>query len=375
MGAAGAGLEGVVAAESSICYIDGQAGVLAYRGYDIHTLAENACFEEVIFLLLQSRLPKPAELEQTRKSLYLERALPRPVVDFLKSIPHVKPMEALRSAVSLLGSLDPTARESSTESNLHRALCLVAQTSTIVTTFERLRKDLHVVEGDPKLSFAANFLYCLTGTRPDAVAEKAFDVALTLHADHEFNASTFAGRVVAATMSDIYSAVTAAIGALKGPLHGGANEDVIKLLREAGGPERGAAMAEAMLDAKKKIPGFGHRVYRTQDPRATHLRALSEELGKRTGHERLYETSRMIEETVARRKPGIYPNVDFYSASTYYALGIPVDLFTPVFAVSRMSGWTAHILEQYANNRLIRPRADYKGVAPSLAWVPQADRK
>ncbi len=242
-------------------------------------------------------------------------------------------------------------------------------TSTIVTTFDRVRKDLHIVEGDPKLGFAANFLYCLTGRRPDSISEKAFDIALTLHADHEFNASTFAGRVVAATLSDIYSAVTAAIGALKGPLHGGANEDVIKLLREAGGADRGAAMVESMLAAKKKVPGFGHRVYRTQDPRATHLRALSEELGKRTGHESLYLTSRRIEETVAARRPGIYPNVDFYSASTYYSLGIPVDLYTPVFAVSRMSGWTAHILEQYANNRLIRPRADYKGATPPLAWV------
>ena len=374
MSGAGAGLEGVIAAESSICYIDGQAGVLAYHGYDINTLAGNACFEEVVFLLWHGRLPTQAELEQTRRALYLERGLPRSVVDFLKSIPQVKPMEALRSAVSLLGSLDPTARETSVAANLHRALCLVAQASTIVTTFDRVRKDLHVVEGDPKLGFAANFLYCLTGKRPDRVSEKAFDIALTLHADHEFNASTFAGRVVAATLSDIYSAVTAAIGALKGPMHGGANEDVIKLLQEAGGPERGAAMVEAMLAAKKKVPGFGHRVYRTQDPRAAHLRSLSEELGKRTGHERLYLTSRRIEETVARLKPGIYPNVDFYSASTYFSLGIPVDLFTPVFAVSRMSGWTAHILEQYANNRLIRPRADYKGAQPPLPWVPGESR-
>lgn len=374
MGAAGAGLEGVVAAESSICYIDGKAGVLAYRGYDIHTLAENACFEEVVFLLLHERLPKPTELEGLRRSLYVGRELPRPVVEFLKSTPQVKPMEALRSAVSLLGSLDPETRDNSAEANLHRALCLVAKTSTIVTTFERVRKNLHVIEGDPKLSFAANFLYCLTGRRPDRVEAKAFDVALILHADHEFNASTFAARVVAATMSDIYSAATAAIGALKGPLHGGANEDVIRLLREAGGPERGAAIVESMLAAKRKVPGFGHRVYRTQDPRAAHLRALSEELGKRTGQERLYQTSRKIEETVARLKPGIYPNVDFYSASTYYSLGIPVDLFTPVFAVSRMSGWTAHILEQYANNRLIRPRADYKGLVPPLAWVPAEGR-
>lgn len=369
MSAAAAGLEGIIAAESSICSINGQAGLLAYRGYDIHTLAENACFEEVAFLLWHGRLPKLAELQQVRRTLYLERELPRQVVEFLKSVPQVKPMEALRTAVSLLGSLDPYARETSSEANLHRALCLLAQTSTIVTTFDRVRKDLHIVEGDQKLSFAANFLYCLTGRRPDCVSEKAFDIALILHADHEFNASTFAGRVVAATLSDIYSAVTAAIGALKGPLHGGANEDVIKLLLEAGGAERGATMVESMLAAKKKVPGFGHRVYRTQDPRSAHLRGLSEELGKRTGQESLYRTSRRIEETVAAHKPGIYPNVDFYSASTYYSLGIPVYLYTPVFAVSRMSGWTAHILEQYANNRLIRPRADYRGPAPPLAWV------
>ena len=374
MSVAGAGLEGVIAAESGICFIDGRAGVLAYRGHDIHTLAQNACFEEVVFLLWHGRLPKAQELEQLKTNLFRERGLPRPVFDFLKSVTSAKPMEVLRTAVSLLGAYDPEARATGTEANLSRALRLVAQTSTIVTSFDRLRKDLHIIEGDPKLGFAANFLYCLTGRWPGSIAERSFDVALTLHADHEFNASTFAARVVAATMSDIFSAVTAAIGALKGPLHGGANEDVIKLLLQAGGADRGGAIAESMLAAKQKIPGFGHRVYRAEDPRATHLRSMSEELGRRTGHETLYQTSKRIEETVRLRKPGLYPNVDFYSASTYYSLGIPVDLFTPVFAVSRMSGWTAHILEQYANNRLIRPRAEYTGAHPTQTWIALEQR-
>ena len=374
MASATSGLEGVIATASSICWIDGNAGVLAYRGYDINTLAENATFEEVIYLLWHGRLPRAAELDDLKKALAWHRGLPREVVEFLKTIPSAKPMDMLRTAVSLLGALDPQAKDSGEQANLEKALRLMAQTSTIVTTFDRLRKGLHIVEGDPKLGFAASFLYALTGRRPDKLSERAFDIALTLHADHELNASTFAGRVTAATLSDIYSSVTSAIGALKGPLHGGANEDVIRLLLEVRTPEHGVEAVSAMLKAKKKVAGFGHRVYRTMDPRATHLRALSEELGKRTGHEELYRTSKAIEDTVLRIKPGLNPNVDFYSASTYYSLGIPVDLFTPVFAVSRMSGWTAHILEQYSNNRLIRPRADYQGPTPGQAWIPVRER-
>lgn len=374
MGSPTSGLEGVVATASSICWIDGQAGVLSYRGFDIHTLAENATFEEVIYLLWHGRLPRASELDELKKALVWHRGLPREVVDFLKTVPNAKPMDVLRTAVSLLGVLDSTTKDNSAQANLERALRLMAQTSTIVSTFDRVRKDLHIIEGDPKLGFAANFLYCLTGRRPDKVGERAFDVALTLHADHELNASTFAGRVIAATLSDIYSAMTGAIGALKGPLHGGANEDVIKLLLEVRTPEHGVEAIAAMINAKKKVPGFGHRVYRTEDPRATHLRAMSEELGKRTGHEDLYRTSKAIEETVKRLKPGLNPNVDFYSASTYHSLGIPVDLFTPVFAVSRMSGWTAHVLEQYANNRLIRPRADYQGAPVGQPWTPLNER-
>jgi citrate synthase len=250
----------------------------------------------------------------------------------------------------------------------------MAQTATIVTTYDRLRNGKDIIAGDPKLGFAANFLYTLTGNRPDDVMERALDVALILHADHEFNASTFAGRVTAATLSDIYSSVTAAIGALKGPLHGGANEDVIRFLLEVDGKSDAAVnQVREKLSNKVKVAGFGHRVYRTEDPRATHLRQLSEELGNRTGHLDLYIASKEVENFVKTTK-NLNANVDFYSASTYYSLGIPVDLYTPIFAVSRMSGWTAHILEQYHNNRLIRPRADYTGKPDGQPWVPIEQR-
>ncbi|MCC7499824.1 MAG: citrate synthase [Bryobacterales bacterium] len=365
---AGAGLEGVVAAESEICFIDGQAGILAYQGYDIHTLAGNATFEEVVYLLWTGRLPARSELDELKRELVLQRPLPPPVIEFLKTVPGAPPMDVLRTAVSLLGLYDPEVKANSPEANGRRAISLLAKTSTLVTTFDRLRKGVHLAEGGPKLGFAANFLCCLTGKRPDDVMERALDVALILHADHEFNASTFAARVTAATLSDIYSAATSAIGALKGPLHGGANEDVIRMLLEAGNAERAVRMVRDRLAMKKKIPGFGHRVYRTEDPRATHLRVMSEELGRRTGHLDLYHSSKQVEETVKAEKK-LNPNVDFYSASTYYSLGIPVDLFTPVFAISRMSGWTAHILEQYRNNRLIRPRADYRGAAVGRPWT------
>lgn len=374
MAVTGAGLEGIIAAESEICFIDGDAGILSYQGFDIHTLAENATFEEVIFLLWNGRLPNKVELDGLKKSLVAERAIPAEVTKFLGSVPKSAPMDVLRTAVSMLSLYDPLAKDSSMEANVRKAEKLMAQTATIVTTFDRLRKGLDVIEGDPSLSLAGNFLYTLTGKKPDDVMEHTFDVALTLHADHELNASTFAARVTAATLSDIYSSVTSAIGALKGPLHGGANEEVIKLLLEAGGnADQAVANVQAKLDKKIKIPGFGHRVYHTEDPRATHLRMASEELGRRTGHLDLYEASSAVEKLVKGSK-GLNANVDFYSASTYYSLGIPIDLFTPIFAVSRMSGWTAHVLEQYRNNRLIRPRADYKGKPVGQPWVPIADR-
>ncbi len=368
-----AGLEGVVAGESGICYIDGYAGVLSYRGYNIHTLADNATFEEVVFLLWNGRLPKRAELEQLHKDLAVNRGIPPAVLDFLKTVPQAAPMDVLRTAVSMLGIYDPETADMAPEANARKALRLMSQTSTIVTAFDRLRKGLHVISGDPAMSFAGNFLYALTGKRPDTLMEHAFDVALILHADHELNASTFAARVTAATLSDIYSSITSAIGALKGPLHGGANQDVIQILLQLSSEEAAIERVKSTLARKVKLPGFGHRVYRVEDPRATHLRVLSEELGRRTGHEKLFRLSRAMEETVKAEK-GLIPNVDFYSASTYYSLGIPVDLFTPVFAVSRMSGWTAHTLEQYHNNRLIRPRAEYTGHPDGMSWIPMEQR-
>ncbi|HEV8146701.1 MAG TPA: citrate synthase [Bryobacteraceae bacterium] len=373
MAVTGAGLEGVVATSSQICFIDGDAGILSYQGFDIHTLADKATFEEVIYLLWHGRLPKQAELDELKFALVEARPIPAEVTAFLKNSPKAVPMDVLRTAVSMLSLYDPLARDNSQEASVKKAVNLMSQTATIVTSFDRLRNGKEVVPGDPSLGMAANFLYTLTGAKPDDVMEHAFDIALILHADHELNASTFAARVVAATLSDIHSAVTAGIGALKGPLHGGANEDVIKMLLEAGSSEKAIEHIKYRLANKLKVPGFGHRVYHTIDPRATHLAALSEELGKRTGHVDLYLTSKLIEQHMKSTK-NLNANVDFYSASAYYSLGIPIDLFTPIFAVSRMSGWTAHVLEQYSNNRLIRPRADYTGAPVGSAWVDIAAR-
>ena len=370
----GAGLEGVIAGESEICFIDGYAGILSYRGYNIHTLAEHATFEEVIFLLWEGRLPRQSELDALKRELHASQAIPAEVAAFLGSAPATAlPMDILRTAVSMLSLYDSEARDMAPAANHRKAVRLMAQTSTLVTTYHRLRTKQPVVTPDASLSFAGSFLYALTGQKPNSISEKAFDVALVLHADHELNASTFAARVTAATLSDIYSAITSAIGALKGPLHGGANEDVIKMLLEVGEADKAVERAKDMLAKKAKIPGFGHRVYRTEDPRASHLRVLSEELGRRTGHADLFLMSRRVEETVKEAKK-LNPNVDFYSASTYYSLGIPIDLFTPIFAVSRMSGWTAHVLEQYHNNRLIRPRAEYKGNADGMPWIAMGER-
>ncbi len=374
MASTGAGLEGVVATSSSICFIDGDQGVLSYYGYNIHTLADDATFEETIYLLWNGKLPNQSELSQLKSSLVAERELPNEVTEFLRGVPKdASPMDVLRTAISMLSLYDPLARDNSTEANVQKATKLMAKVATVVTSYDRLRNGQPVVPGDPSLGYAANFLYTLTGKKPDDVMERVFDIALILHADHELNASTFAARVTAATLSDIYSAVTSAIGALKGPLHGGANEDVIRLLLATKSPDDAVQTVKDKLDNKIKIAGFGHRVYRTLDPRAIHLKKLSEELGKRTGQVELFDKSARIENTIHDLK-GLNANVDFYSASTYYSLGIPIDLFTPIFAVSRMSGWTAHILEQYRNNRLIRPRADYTGAPDGQQWVPIAER-
>ncbi|MCU1328998.1 MAG: citrate synthase [Bryobacterales bacterium] len=370
----GAGLEGVVAGESEICFIDGYEGILSYRGYNIHTLAQSATFEETIWLLWKGWLPKKDELDGLKAALFANYGLPQQVTDFLKANLKAGPMDVLRTAVSMLSLADPVeAKDMSPEANQRKATKLMSQTSSIVSSFGRLRTGQDVLAPDSSLSFAGNFLYCLTGKRPDSIMEHVFDVALILHADHELNASTFAARVTAATLSDIYSAVTSGIGALKGPLHGGANEEVIRMLLEVGTSDKAVERVHEMFAKKIKIPGFGHRVYRTDDPRATHLRRMSEELGKSTGQEDLYLMSSRVEETVKGEKK-LNPNVDFYSASAYYSLGIPIDLYTSIFAVSRMSGWTAHVLEQYHNNRLIRPRAEYKGNPDGMQWIPLADR-
>lgn len=374
MPVAGAGLEGVVATSSRICFIDGEKGVLSYFGYNIHTLADHATFEEVIYLLWNGKLPNKAELAELEAALVANRELPAEITAFLKNAPSgVQPMDVLRTAVSMLGLYDPLERDNSPAANKKKAVTLMARIGTIVTSFDRLRNGKQVIPADPALGYAANFLFTLTGKKPDDVMERVFDVALILHADHELNASTFAARVTAATLSDIYSAVTSAIGALKGPLHGGANEAAIQMLLSMKSPEDAVEKVKQDLANKIKIPAFGHRVYRVLDPRAIHLKKMSEELGKRTGHPELFEKSTRVEQTVRELK-NLNANVDFYSASTYYSLGIPVDLFTPIFAVSRMSGWTAHILEQYSNNRLIRPRAEYTGAPDGQKWVPLEDR-
>ncbi len=369
-----AGLEDVVAGESRICFIDGDKGILAYQGYNVHELAPNATFEETCYLLWFGHLPKRAELDDISKQMAASRGIPQQVTDALKAFPKkALPMETLRTAISMLSMYDPEAEDMSPEANLRKAIRLTAQTGTIVTSFDRIRNGKEPLAPRPELSHAANFVYTLTGQEPNETIVKALDVALILHADHEWNASTFAGRVTAATLSDIYSAVTSAIGALKGPLHGGANEAVMRMLLKIGDMSKVDAFVRDLFANKVKIAGFGHRVYHTEDPRATHLRRMSKEACERAGQAKWYEMSARIEEIVKAEKK-LNPNVDFYSASTYHVIGMPIDLFTPFFAVSRMSGWTAHILEQYSNNRLIRPRAEYKGPAPTLKWVPVSQR-
>jgi citrate synthase len=369
------GLEGIVATTSSICYIDGDQGVLAYRGIDIHELADNSNFEETCYLLWYGKLPTPAELKDFRRRLAEERKLDPAILNLLRTAPkETQPMDVLRTAVSALSFYDPEDKQNDHEANLHKAFRLSSQIAMIVAAYDRLRKGKKLVEPDRSLSHAANFLLMLTGTKPSETAERALDIALILHADHELNASTFAARVVAATLSDIHSAVTAAIGGLKGPLHGGANEAIFHIMQAI---DKSAAdpveYVKGMLSQKKKIPGFGHRVYHTEDPRATHLRKMSEDLGKSSGQTKWFAMSRKIEEFVKAEKK-LNANVDFYSASTYHILGIDVDLFTPVFAVSRISGWAAHVIEQLDDNRLIRPRADYIGPAYPQHYVPIGQR-
>jgi citrate synthase len=369
------GLEGIVATSSSICFIDGDAGVLSYRGIDIHELAQRSTFEECAYLLWFGKLPNTSELASFATQLTAARKLNPKVIDLLRSVPATAtPMQVLRTAVSLLSIYDADEADSSHDANVRKAFRLTAQIPMIVATFDRIRKSKPVIEPDHKLSHAGNFLWMLNGERPSETATRAFDIALILHADHELNASTFAARVIAATLADIHSAITGAIGALKGPLHGGANEATMRLLYAI--DKAGADPIEyvkQMFAEKKKISGFGHRVYHTEDPRATHLRRMSEELGRAAGNTKWFDLSRRIELFIKEQKK-LNANVDFYSASTYTTLGIDIDLFTPIFAVSRIAGWAAHVIEQHDDNRLIRPRADYLGPAYPSPYIPIAER-
>ncbi|MXZ73174.1 MAG: citrate synthase [Acidobacteria bacterium] len=379
--AAKGGLEGVVATTSSICHIDGEQGLLSYCGYDIHDLARETTFEEVCHLLWHRRLPTRAELGDLRSDLAAARPLPEAMLRLVRTLPPGDAMDALRTLVSALALIDPKADARTgaavqdPDAAYRTAVRLTAQVGSLVATWGRLAAGGGPVAPDPALDHAANVLLMLNGERPTREAARALDVALILHADHELNASTFAARVTGATLSDVYSTAVAGIGALKGPLHGGANAEVMRMLLDLGEDAPDDVVERTirgMLAKKQKVPGFGHRVYRTEDPRATHLRQMSETLSRQT-ETRWFGMSRTIER-VMKEVRGIDANVDFYSASTYHMLGIPIGLFTPIFAVSRIAGWTAHVLEQYANNRLIRPRADYTGAKPPQPFVPLGRR-
>src|SRR5438874_4459546 len=359
------GLEDIVVSTSDICFIDGKEGRLVYRGYDVNDLVEHSSFEEVIFLLWHGGLPSKKELLAHTKALSAtaNRKLPPGIVSLLKALPKkTTPMEVLRTGVSALSAYDPDAADNSKDATARKALRLTAQMPTLVAAWERIRRGKTPVAPNPKLNLAANFLYMMSGKKPTDLATKTFDVALILHADHEFNASTFAARVTAATMSDMHSAIVSGIGALKGPLHGGANEQVMRMVEQIKTPERADAWIRKALADKARIMGFGHRVYRVEDPRAKHLRRLASELGQQVGNTSYVKILDTVARVVTEEKK-IYPNVDLYSGAAYASMGIPTDQFTPIFAMSRVAGWAAHVLEQHAHNRLIRPRAEYTGHA------------
>lgn len=371
-GAVDRGLEGIVACTTGISFI--VDATLTYRGYTIEDLAAHSTFEETVFLLWNNRLPRQDELEKFKRDLYAEMKLDSNFVASLKMLPTkgVHPMAWLRTAVSMLGVYDTEAQDSSPEANHRKALRLTAKMPLLVTAFERLRNGLEVVTPNPSKSIAWNFFYTLTGKEPDEEIVKQFDVCLILHADHELNCSAFAARVTASSLSDIYSAIVSAIGALKGPLHGGANEQVMLMLKEIGSMDRAKTWIEEALQNKQKVMGFGHRVYKNGDPRAKILRSMSDQLTAKMGQHHWFEMSDMIDD-VMQSKKGLLPNVDFYSATVYYSMGIPIDLYTPIFAASRVSGWIAHIFEQWSNNRIYRPRGKWIGQS-GLKWVPPSER-
>ncbi|RMF29979.1 MAG: citrate synthase [Chloroflexi bacterium] len=362
------GLAGIVVAQTELSFIDGQEGVLIYRGYPIEELAGRASFEEVAYLLWYGLLPNRSQLDQFVQQLKAEQALPEPLLEAMRRYPRsTHPMAVLRTAVSTLGMLDEEADVIDEAANRRKALRLMAKMPTIIAAWDRIRNDRDPIPPHEELGHAANYLYMLTGQVPDEAATQAVETYLILLADHGMNASTFACRVAVSTLSDIYSAVVAGIGTLKGPLHGGANERAMRMLLEIGSPERAEAYVLDLLARKERVMGMGHRVYKTQDPRARILKGLA----ARMSDQRWYNIALEVERVFLREMVGkrLYPNVDFYSAPVLYAAGVPIDLFTPTFAISRVVGWTAHILEQYADNRLIRPRAEYVGPR-GLKWVP-----
>jgi citrate synthase len=370
---AAAGLRGVVAASSSIGDVNGEQGILIYQGYNIHDLAEHSTFEEVVYLLWHGKLPNQTELDGLTSELRANYEVPAEVLEFMKHFPKTAdPMDVLRTAVSALAFYASNPKDTSREAALKTATRLTAQLPTLVAAWERIRSGQEIVAPDKNASIAANFLKMMFGTEPNSEETRMFDVALILHADHELNASTFTTRVIAGTLADMYGAVTGGIAALSGPLHGGANTNVMKMLQEIGSEEAIDTWLDNALSQKRKIMGIGHAVYKTEDPRATWLRRFSETMGNRKGEMKWFNMSQKIEKSMLEKK-GMYPNVDFYSASTYFLMDIPLDQYTPIFAVSRISGWTGHILEQYSNNKLIRPRAEYIGER-DLKYTPINER-
>jgi citrate synthase len=371
------GLRGVVAAASSIGDVNGEKGELIYQGLNIHDLATKSTFEEVILLLWNGRLPTRAELDELKKNLAASYELPWEAVELIRGMASrapkgADPMDMLRTVISALALFDEEKSNLSRETSIRVATRLTARFPTIVAAIDRARNGREIVTPKAELNIATNFLYMLKGEMPDEFDAHVLDVALILQADHELNASTFTARVVAGTLADMYSAVTAALGALSGPLHGGANTAIMKIILEIDSVDGVEGYVKNALAQKKKIMGFGHAVYKTEDPRATHLRRFSKEMGERKGDTKWYDITAKLEEIMKREK-GLLPNVDAYSASTYYMMGIPLDLYTPIFAISRISGWTAHILEQYADNKLIRPRAEYIGPR-DVPYVPIDER-
>ena len=367
------GLEGVVAATTKLSSVRGLDGELIYRGYNINELAGNATYEEVVHLLHRGKLPNEAELTSLKAELAAARELPGGVVDIIGQLPkNASPMRAIRTVVSALACYEPPEGQESMEEQAKRAIKLIAQVPVITAYFHLARQDKALPDSDPSLGEAANFLYLIDGKKPIEEKEKTIDMCYILHADHGMNASTFSARVTIATLSGMYSAITSAIGTLKGPLHGGANEGVIKMLQEIGSLDKVDNFVDDCLKNKKKIMGIGHRVYKVLDPRAPHLQRMAQQLGAKLGETKWLDMSERIAEIMLREK-NLYPNVDFYSATVYYSLGIPTDLFTPLFAISRTSGWTAHVLEQLADNRLIRPRGVYDG-PDDLKFQPISER-